>query len=105
MIFESAAARLEALAEGTCEPFIDVTFEEAGFAEPDGAPVLLHVDVHAGGRGHTHLDLRYLIDGGHADPAPPEGESQEIDWFTWDDAIAVADGGVAGCLRSVRPSR
>ena len=26
-------------------------------------PELVHVDVHAGGRGHTHLDLRYLFDG------------------------------------------
>jgi len=92
-----------ALRESEEETGLAVAF--AGPFEPDGAPVLLHVDVHAGGRGHTHLDLRYLIDGGHADPAPPEGESQEIDWFTWDDAIAVADGGVAGCLRSVRPSR
>ena len=57
-----------------------------------GVPELVHVDVHPGGRGHTHLDLRYLFDGGHAedgcaDPAPPEGESQEIGWFDWDAAI------------------
>ena len=26
-------------------------------------PELAHVDVHPGGRGHTHLDLRYLFDG------------------------------------------
>jgi 8-oxo-dGTP pyrophosphatase MutT (NUDIX family) len=64
------------------------TREETGldgrFAEPcgsDGVPPLHHVDVHAGGRGHTHLDLRYLIDGGDADPRPPAGESQAIDWF------------------------
>ena len=83
--------------------------EETGlvvsFAGPTthGVPPLLHVDVHAGGRGHTHLDLRYLIDGGSADPAPPEDESQEIGWFSWDVAIELADDGVAGCLRALAP--
>jgi len=91
-----------ALRESEEETGLAVAF--AGPFEADGAPVLLHVDVHAGGRGHTHLDLRYLIDGGDADPAPPEGESQEIDWFSWDGAIELADDGVAGCLRSVRPA-
>ncbi len=56
----------------------------------DGVPPLVHVDVHPGGRGHTHLDLRYLLDGGDADPAPPAGESQEIGWFAWPDAIERA---------------
>lgn len=70
-------------------------------------PELVHVDVHAGGRGHTHLDLRYLFDAGaaedgSADPAPPEGESQEIGWFDWDAAIDVADAGLRGALISLR---
>ena len=30
-------------------------------AGASGAPPLAHVDVHDGGRGHTHLDLRYLL--------------------------------------------
>ena len=67
-----------------------------------GVPELVHVDVHPGGRGHTHLDLRYLFDGGppgDADPAPPEGESQEVGWFDWAAAIAVADHGLRGALR------
>ena len=86
------------------------TREETGLAVSfadslgsDGMPALVHVDVHAGGRGHTHLDLRYLIDGGTADPDPPEGESQQIDWFTWDAAIERADPGLSGLLRSRRP--
>ena len=37
----------------------------------DGQPELAHVDVHPGGRGHTHLDLRYLFTADDADPAPP----------------------------------
>ncbi len=56
----------------------------------DGVPPLVHVDVHPGGRGHTHLDLRYLVDGGEADPAPPGDESQEIAWFDWPAAIERA---------------
>ncbi len=31
--------------------------------DPAGVPPLAHLDVHAGGRGHTHLDLRYVLDG------------------------------------------
>jgi len=66
-------------------------------------PELVHVDVHPGGRGHTHLDLRYLFDGGpaeggSADPAPPAGESQEVGWFDWPAAIAIADVGLRGAL-------
>lgn len=68
---------------------------------PAAAPALVHVDVHDGGRGHTHLDLRYLLTvGGPDEPAPPEGESQEVAWFTWPDAIEAADPGLAGFLRS-----
>ena len=75
----------------------------AGPPEPDGVPPLIHVDVHAGGRGHTHLDLRYLIDGGSGDPAPPPGESQEIAWFDWTAAIELADPGLRGLLRFLQP--
>jgi 8-oxo-dGTP pyrophosphatase MutT (NUDIX family) len=70
--------------------------EETGLAvrfatvDSDGVPPLVHVDVHPGGRGHTHLDLRYLVDGGTDDPAPPAGESQEIAWFDWPAAVERA---------------
>jgi 8-oxo-dGTP pyrophosphatase MutT (NUDIX family) len=69
-----------------------------------GEPQLAHVDVHPGGRGHTHLDLRYVLDGGDADPAPPADESQEIGWFDWDAAVERAgDDRLKACLRSLRP--
>jgi 8-oxo-dGTP pyrophosphatase MutT (NUDIX family) len=64
-------------------------------------PELVHVDVHPGPRGHTHLDLRYLLDGGDADPAPPPEESQDVAWFAWPDALAVAEPAMAGILRSL----
>ena len=71
---------------------------EVAYADVDavGVPVLVHVDVHPGGRGHTHLDLRYVLYGGDADPAPPVGESQEIAWFEWDAAVARAGDGIVG---------
>ena len=80
------------------------TVEETGLAatligaDGDGPPALAHVDVHAGSRGHTHLDLRYLATVGDADPAPPPGESQDVRWFSWDEAADVADPGLAGVL-------
>ena len=86
--------------ESVEETGLTVDFAEA--PDVDGVPPLVHVDVHAGGRGHTHLDLRYLLVGGEADPAPPPGESQEIGWFDWDAAIALADPGLAGALRALR---
>lgn len=58
---------------------------------PDGRPRLAHVDVHSGGRGHTHLDLRYLVGGDDRDPVPPPEESQEIGWFDQAEAAQVAD--------------
>jgi len=76
-----------ALREAEEETGLDVAFSELG---ADGVPPLVHVDVHPGGRGHTHLDLRYLVDGGDTDPCPPEGESQEIGWFDWPAAIERA---------------
>jgi 8-oxo-dGTP pyrophosphatase MutT (NUDIX family) len=79
------------------------TIEETGLPARlagDG-PQLVHVDVHPGPRGHTHLDLRYLVDADDADPAPPPEESQDVAWFDWDEALAVAEPGMAGLLRAM----
>jgi 8-oxo-dGTP pyrophosphatase MutT (NUDIX family) len=73
-------------------------------AGPLGMPPLAHVDVHDGGRGHTHLDLRYLLAvPGDDEPAPPPGESQDVRWFGWQEAVAIADPGLAGFLRANAP--
>ncbi|MEO7397297.1 MAG: NUDIX domain-containing protein [Ilumatobacteraceae bacterium] len=79
-------------------------FEETGLvaSHPQAGPELIHVDVHPGPRGHTHLDLRYLLFADDVDPAPPRGESQAVRWFSWDEADAVADPGLSGALRSIR---
>ena len=76
-----------AVREAHEETGLDVSFAET---DADGVPPLVHVDVHPGGRGHTHLDLRYVVDCGEADPRPPDGESQEIGWFDWPVAVARA---------------
>ena len=58
---------------------------------PEEGPRLLHLDVHEAALGHTHLDLRYLLIGPDADPAPPPGESPEARWCSWDEAAGLAD--------------
>ncbi len=89
------AARREAIEETG----LDVDFAEL----VDGLPRLAHVDVHPGGRGHTHLDLRFVLTGDDRDPSPPEGESQEIGWFDWAEAIELAgDPRLAAALRMLR---
>jgi 8-oxo-dGTP pyrophosphatase MutT (NUDIX family) len=80
------------------------TIEETGLevAEPSTGPELVHVDVHPAARGHTHLDLRYLLLGSDADPRPPPGESQQVRWFGWSEATDIADEGLIGALRALR---
>ena len=94
-----------ALRESREETGLEVSFAGPldGSLDGAGVPELIHVDIHEGGRGHTHLDLRYLIDGGVEDPAPPEGESQQIDWFAWEAAIDRADPGLRGILLALAP--
>jgi hypothetical protein len=62
---------------------------------------MVHVDVHPGPRGHTHLDLRYLLDGDDADPKPPPEESQEVAWFSWEQALEITEPDMAGILRAL----
>jgi 8-oxo-dGTP pyrophosphatase MutT (NUDIX family) len=80
------------------------TMEETGLAvrHPEQGPELVHVDVHDAPRGHLHLDLRYLLLAPADDPAPAPGESQEVRWFSWDDAEAVADESLRNALLAVR---
>jgi 8-oxo-dGTP pyrophosphatase MutT (NUDIX family) len=81
------------------------TLEETGIQaeHPEGVPTLIHVDVHAAPKGHTHLDLRYLLIGPDVSPTPPEGESQEVRWFGWDEALALDNDSLTGALLSALP--
>lgn len=87
-----------AMREAQEETGLDLCWLQA--AGTGQAPPLAHVDVHDGGRGHTHLDLRYQMSVvGDDDPHPPAGESQDVRWFSWPEATDVADPGLAGFLR------
>lgn len=69
-------------------------------------PAIVHVDAHDGPKGHFHLDVRYVLTATtDADPKPPPHESQDCRWFDWDEAAAIADAGLAGALRALRPRR
>ena len=70
---------------------------------PARSPRLVHVDVHPAPGGAALLDLRYLLLGPDVDPCPPPGESQEVRWFTWPEAVRLADPGLAGALRRLAP--
>jgi 8-oxo-dGTP pyrophosphatase MutT (NUDIX family) len=76
--------------------------EETGLelSHPKGGPRLLHVDVHDAARGHTHLDLRYLLVGPDREPSPPAGESPHARWFSWSKALELSDEALAGALRA-----
>ena len=64
--------------------------------------VFVHIDVHPGPKGHTHFDLRFLVRAPEVAPDPAEGESREVRWFGWDEAMSIADEGLVGALRTVR---
>jgi 8-oxo-dGTP pyrophosphatase MutT (NUDIX family) len=76
--------------------------EETGLTlrHPAGGPRLVHLDVHPAGP-HVHLDLRYLVLAGDAEPQPPPDESQQVRWFSFAEAIAIADPALVDGLRRV----
>jgi 8-oxo-dGTP pyrophosphatase MutT (NUDIX family) len=74
-----------------------------GLRHPGDGPRLVHVDAHDGPRGHFHLDVRYLLEAPtDDDPVPPPDESPDCRWFDWDEALDVADPGLAGYLLHAR---
>jgi 8-oxo-dGTP pyrophosphatase MutT (NUDIX family) len=76
--------------------------EETGLSVVPMSPDVIHVDVHGGGRGHVHLDLRHLF-AADGPPDPPVGESQLVHWFSWPDAIDRAEVGLRGLLLAIAP--
>jgi 8-oxo-dGTP pyrophosphatase MutT (NUDIX family) len=78
--------------------------EETGLPvrhEVDGG-LFVHVDVHAGPKGHTHHDLRYVIRAPEVPMNPGDGESPDARWFTWDEALEIADVGLFGGLLATK---
>ncbi len=78
--------------------------EELGLTveHPASGPRLVHLDVHEAALGHTHLDLRYLLLGSDDDPDPPPGESPDARWFSWEEAMALADAALVDALPLAR---
>ncbi len=77
------------------------TREETGVdaRHPAGAPLLVHVDVHEGPRGHVHLDLRYLLSAdGQAALSPAPGESPDVAWLAPEDAARVTDASTRAAM-------
>jgi 8-oxo-dGTP pyrophosphatase MutT (NUDIX family) len=81
----------------------------AGLALHPTAPRPLDIDVHdiparPGEPAHEHLDLRYLVVApAGAVLAPPEGESQRIRWFPWEELGALdLDPGLVRALAKVK---
>ena len=77
------------------------TREETGLLAAPYAVDPVHVDVHPAATGHEHLDIRFLLraDG---DPQPPAGESQDVAWFGWQEAIEATDAALAPLLVSLQ---
>ena len=94
-------------AEAPWQAALREAHEETGLPVETGLDPrrLVHVDVHPGPRGHTHLDVRYQFCAPPVEPAPPEGESQDVRWFSWQQAIAMAEPGLEGVLRATQPGR
>jgi len=85
--------------ESPVEASLRETIEETGLvARHLDPPLLFHVDVHPGPRGHTHYDVRYVLVAEPSDPAPPEGESQDVYWFDFESAQERCEPALAPAL-------
>lgn len=90
--------------EGPWEAALRESEEETGLhlAHPADGPRLVHVDVHEAAKGHEHYDLRYLLVADDGDPAPREGESPDVRWFSWEEADRLADESLRAALTAAR---
>lgn len=64
-------------------------------------PLLFHVDVHPGPRGHTHYDVRYVVIAPPDEPVPPPNESPDVFWFDSSRALERCEVALAPALRKL----
>jgi len=72
------------------------------FGQVGDTPKFIHLDVHPGPRGHTHLDVRFLLWATNENFAPAAGESQQVKWFSYEDALRASEDGARGAIRVAR---
>ena len=72
--------------------------EEVGLAVRLLDERVFHVDVHPGPRGHTHYDLRYVLEAAPEEPRPGPGESPDVFWFDWAGARERAEPALVAAL-------
>lgn len=91
--------------EGPWQAALRETREETGLPvrHPDGGQRLVHLDTHPA-EAHTHLDLRYLLVCDDVEPAPAPGESQQVRWFTFAEALGLADESLVDGLKRANVS-
>ncbi len=78
------------------------TLEETGLVVQHLTPPrLFHVDVHPGPAGHTHFDLRYVVRAEAVDPTPPSGESPDVHWFSFAEAMERAEPALRPALAAL----
>lgn len=94
-------------AEDARDAAIREATEETGLAVTHVNPDrLLHVDVHEGGRGHLHLDLRWLLVAdvtatrGHHGFDPAAGESPDVAWVAFAEVADWADSSVSHAVEA-----
>jgi 8-oxo-dGTP pyrophosphatase MutT (NUDIX family) len=81
------------------EAAVRETREETGLVVAHLRPARVYqVDVHPGPRGHTHYDLRYVLEAPPEDPRPGPDESPEVFWFAFDEARERAEPGLGAVL-------
>jgi 8-oxo-dGTP pyrophosphatase MutT (NUDIX family) len=87
------------------EAAVRETNEETGLVARHLEPAtIFHVDVHPGPNGHTHYDLRYVLESQPIDPSPPEGESPEVYWFDYPSALERCEPALRSALRKLSES-
>ncbi|MBW8827282.1 MAG: NUDIX domain-containing protein [Acidobacteria bacterium] len=90
-----------ALREATEETALDDLVPWPG-PDPHLVQLVIVEVVAAGGEpAHHHADLRYLLATARPDAVPAEVEGVPLRWCTVDEALAVADDGLACLLRLV----
>lgn len=78
--------------------------EETGLPvrhEQEGG-LFVHLDVHPGPKGHTHLDVRYVVRAPEVAMVPAAGESPDARWCLWSEAFDIADAGLVGALQATK---